>query len=397
MLEFWSDEQIKIHQHTSVLPELEKRVPVALNSPKMKIEGEEVVLDFEAEALELKKLEAVCGQPSDRVSQSIALVEKLHSKVFARYCATQAEEHDDACKTILKLGRVIFEMNEDSIALFGAGKIPDENTQREHEMKFHGLCRLLARFMEVYGVDTPKMNIEGVRENSVNSSHSAVHSMCDDQAVSSLNTPSSIEIDAESQTCSSQTLMGSETQLEENLVNSSCSAVPSMHDDNATVSPSASSSIEVGAGTTRPLPQHRYYQASPQNWRAYSDGDRGQPNVHNRPRPTPWLKGKGSSKYQGCFVCFSQHHLAKNCFFRQQRPGYGPHQRVPQSPQDAGKFGLMLNVSQTQSSRSEEIMQPNEKMDDFLRKIADAHVDMGRAIAAMQSEIQGISPIMQSD
>ncbi|MCP4495106.1 MAG: hypothetical protein GY820_48565, partial [Gammaproteobacteria bacterium] len=169
-------------------------------------------------------------------------------------------------------------------------------------------------------------------------------------------------------------------------------------DDHALSSPSASSSIEVGAGTTRPLPQpNRYYQASPQNWRAYSDGDRGWPNVHNRPRPTPWLKGKGSSKYQGCFICFSQHHLAKNCFLRQQRPGYGPPQRVPPSPQDAGKFGLMPNVSQTQSSRSEEIMQPNEKMDDFLRKIADAHVDMGRAIAAMQSEIQGISPIMQSD
>ncbi|MCP4493861.1 MAG: hypothetical protein GY820_42150, partial [Gammaproteobacteria bacterium] len=253
-------------------------------------------------------------------------------------------------------------------------------------MIFHALCQELSKFMAFHGVNTPKMIIEGVRENPGSSSRSAVPSMRDNQAVSSLNTPSSIGIDAETKTCTSQTLMGSETQLEENWVNSSRRAVPSMRDDNATVSPSASSSIEVGAGPTRPLPQpNRYYQASPQNWRAYSDGDRGWPNVHNRPRPTPWLKGKGSSKYQGCFVCFSQHHLAKNCFFRQQTPGYGPPQRVPQSPQDAGKFGLMPNMSQTQPSRSEEIAQPNEKMDDFFRKIADAHVDMGRAIAAMQS------------
>ncbi|MCP4485781.1 MAG: hypothetical protein GY820_00390, partial [Gammaproteobacteria bacterium] len=192
-------EKVKEYTHRKML--LKQRVPVALNSPKMKTEGEDAVLNFETEVKELKILAAGYRQQFGFRSQPMALnslvCKKLCSKVMARLDATgtKNEEHGDACREIVRLAGQTDKMSEDSIALDKAGKFPDENTQREHEMKFHELCQEVLEFMEVHGVTTPK-NIEGVRENSVNSSHSAVHSMCDDQAVSSLNTPSSIEIDA---------------------------------------------------------------------------------------------------------------------------------------------------------------------------------------------------------
>ncbi|MCP4485968.1 MAG: hypothetical protein GY820_01365, partial [Gammaproteobacteria bacterium] len=159
------------------------------------------MLNFETEVKELKILAAGYRQEIGFLSQPLALhslvCTKLGRKAGACLDATQTKEHEDACKEILQkilqLSRQTLKMCEYSSALVEDGQIPDENTLQEHEMKFHELCQEVLEFMEVHGVHTPK-NIEGVRENSVNSSHSAVHSMCDDQAVSSLNTPSSIEI-----------------------------------------------------------------------------------------------------------------------------------------------------------------------------------------------------------
>ncbi|MCP4490630.1 MAG: hypothetical protein GY820_25460 [Gammaproteobacteria bacterium] len=297
--------------------------------------------------------------------------------------------------------------------------------------------------MEFHGVATSKPLGEELRQNLANSPGSAVKSTRDDNTVFSVSTPisheigdrirtrtpqtikgceakpqqnfslsgpSSIEVGAEIKTCTSQNLMGSERQLRENSVSSFSSTVKSMRNDTAVSSLSAPNSIELGENISTPTPQtskgtveqsrerwpqvNRYSQPPLQNRRGHYYDDR---DWSTADRPRPPLKGKGSSKYQGCFCCNSPHHLARFCSYRQQHPSYSTPNRVPQSQQYADRSGPTHIAPQPQPFRPEEPDQPNERTKDFLSKMANANADMGRAIASMQSEIWGINSTVQLD
>ncbi|MCP4460947.1 MAG: hypothetical protein GY816_23445, partial [Cytophagales bacterium] len=146
---------------------------MALNSPKMEIEGDEVAQASETGLEVLVRLvKALCSEPRGLCSQSLilwAILDSLAAKLRATYVAPlnkeEEEVFDEIHGLIAKNNKVGDELPD------YVGNTPDENTQ-EHEMEFHKLLQEVSKFMEVHGVTAPKMNIEGVRENSVNSSHS---------------------------------------------------------------------------------------------------------------------------------------------------------------------------------------------------------------------------------
>ncbi|MCP4486256.1 MAG: hypothetical protein GY820_02890, partial [Gammaproteobacteria bacterium] len=383
-------------------------------NPDSHVEGEEVVLISETEVEELKRFEAFCQELRYHLgtrSRHLELILiRLIMKFGVAYPASTIKEEGETLNELERLLSRNDKIRSEFNAFKSAGNFTDENTQ-ELEMKFHKVYQEVSEFMEFHGVTNSSGSaVKCMRDNKAASFGNTplfreISDRIDNlkrftpqdfeakpQTFSSLSGPSSIEVGAEIKTCTSQTLLGSERQLRENSVSPSFSAVISTRDDTAGSSLNAPNSIEIGENISTPTPQtsqrtveqsrerwpqsNRYSQPPFQNRRGHYYDDR---DWSTADRPRAALKGKGSSEYQGCFSCLSPYHLARYCTLRRQNPSYSTPNRAPHSPQYANRFGPTHIAPQPQPFRPEETGQPNEKINDFLTKMAKSNADMGRA------------------
>ncbi|MCP4488454.1 MAG: hypothetical protein GY820_14215 [Gammaproteobacteria bacterium] len=95
-------EKVKEYTHRKML--LKQRVPVALNSPKMEIEGEEVAQASETGLEVLVRLvKALCSEPRGLCSQAVilwAILNSLDAKLRAAYVAPLNKEEEEVLDEI---------------------------------------------------------------------------------------------------------------------------------------------------------------------------------------------------------------------------------------------------------------------------------------------------------